>query len=337
MNPLAGRLAAAGLSTVASGGRILVSPYGGRVLGLFPDGETNLLWVNPKTLQPERLADWRAHRAWSNLGGDRVWISPEIDTNVPDPRRFGESYTVPPALDPGDYALSEDAGALVLAQNFTLLWLRTGQMVTLALRRVIRPLEAPSFAVPTGLAAAGYAADTRLTALTPLGKARPAVWNLLQVPGGGEVIARVRPGAQPISFINTARWTANGGTIRTFAQTNASFKWSLRAEQCTGRLMYFLSLEDGRAGLVVRDFPVAGDDAYADCPCHTPAQTGHMCQVYVDDGQLGGFAELESHAPSLGTNSGSSDEAQVTTWGFVGPPGDIHALQDALSINPLSS
>lgn len=331
MKGLAAKLEAAGLRVLIVEDRLLVSPFGGRILGLLPDGETNLYWINPQIFQPESLVAWRAHQCWSNLGGERAWISPEIDTNLPDPKRFEASYSVPPQIDPGNYTWTEEGGTIVLSQSISLRWLRTGLPIELALQRTIQPIDAPPFAVPAGLACAGYSVVSRLAAQAPLGLARPAVWSLIQVPGGGTAIANVRRGVKPVSFINAASWTAAGATIRTEARTTSSFKWSLRASDSVGRLMYHSVLDDHRASLVVRDFPVTADSDYADCPSHTPSDTGHVCQVYVDDGRQGGFAELESHAPSLRVGVREVDESRCSTWGFIGRAAEIAALQSQLS------
>ena len=50
---------------------VIVSEYGGRLLGLFPKNDVfSLLWVNPeiKNVIKSRQRD---------IGGDRYWISPE--------------------------------------------------------------------------------------------------------------------------------------------------------------------------------------------------------------------------------------------------------------------
>jgi len=331
MTDLVSNLEAAGLSVNSLGDRLLVSEFGGRILALLPDGETNLLWINPNTFRRESVSEWRSRKGWSNLGGERAWISPEIDTNVPDPGRFAESYAVPAQIDPGSYTLRREKDGLALSLEFSLRWLRTGQTVGLSLERIIRPAVMPSFSVQEGLSFAGYSLVSRLSALTPLGAARPAVWSLIQTPGGGTVIAKVRPGAQPVSFINAAKWSIADRVIQTQARTETSFKWSLRASQCAGRFMYFEPLADGRAGLVVRDFPVTEDADYSDCPCHTPHDTGHMCQVYVDDGALGGFAELEFHAPSLRHGVRQTNETHCSTWGFIGPAEAIRNLSEELT------
>jgi hypothetical protein len=325
MKKLVDQLEGAGVRAIALyGGRIVVSEFGGRILGLLPDGETNLFWVNPDTVA--QIDQWRRGEGWSNLGGERVWLSPEIDVNVPDPERMMESYAVPPAMDPGQFALREAPGGISLVNELELTWQRTRQRLAFEVERIIRPLENSPVDLSGGVSFTGYELTSKLTSRAPLESARPGLWNLIQVPGGGSVRTSVRPGANPVSVINEARWTIEDRLLTTEGRTKTSFKWSLHASDAGGRFLYHRDLGDGRASLVVRDFPVGEDRDYSDCPCHTPEDTGHMCQVYVDDGGLGGFAELEFHTPALAAGVRESLESSCTALGFTGPADAVRDL-----------
>ncbi len=71
---------------------IRLSPSSGRLIGLFPPGsDENLLWANPEL----------APHGWRNEGGDRTWLTPEIELFIGDLKRPQATYAVPPALDPG--------------------------------------------------------------------------------------------------------------------------------------------------------------------------------------------------------------------------------------------
>lgn len=61
------------------GTRLLVLPFGGRLLGLFPPekGE-NFLWTNPALASPESTSAWLKRDGWLNFGGDRTWLAPEM-------------------------------------------------------------------------------------------------------------------------------------------------------------------------------------------------------------------------------------------------------------------
>ncbi|MFW9894853.1 MAG: DUF6786 family protein [Candidatus Thorarchaeota archaeon] len=79
-------------------GSIIISEYGGRPLGMFPNSKCyNLLWVNPEIKEAIKS---RSHV----IGGDRYWISPERDFFYKNPETF-EDWTCPPALDPANYEI----------------------------------------------------------------------------------------------------------------------------------------------------------------------------------------------------------------------------------------
>ena len=60
----------------SEGGSVLVLPYGARILGLFPDGRSNLLWANPKLMHAKSATEFFQVPGWRNTGGGRTWISP---------------------------------------------------------------------------------------------------------------------------------------------------------------------------------------------------------------------------------------------------------------------
>ncbi len=77
LTKLTADLAAANLQshTISSpsGGTILVTPHGGRVLGAFTDSSAdNLYWVNPELSDPASARQLLAGE--HVLGGDRMWL-----------------------------------------------------------------------------------------------------------------------------------------------------------------------------------------------------------------------------------------------------------------------
>ena len=65
---------------------LLVLPHGGRILGLFPgnSGE-NFFWTPPRP-GCRRFGPGLLHASdqWQNSGGDRTWLTPEVDIFLPD-------------------------------------------------------------------------------------------------------------------------------------------------------------------------------------------------------------------------------------------------------------
>jgi hypothetical protein len=81
-------------------GTAVISEYGGRLLGLFPDEENHtLLWVN-KDLEHTIKNRNR------DIGGDRFWLSPERTFFYKQPESWRGWYC-PESLDPANYRILE--------------------------------------------------------------------------------------------------------------------------------------------------------------------------------------------------------------------------------------
>lgn len=273
MNALQTVLNDVGQAPINLDDRILVLPFGGRVIGLFPCPELNALWVNPALGDAGRAREFLADPGWINLGGDRTWISPEVDTHVRNPGAMMDGYAVPKAVDPAAYeVVAHDRSSVTLASRMAAPFRRSGEVVELTVSRTIERLDAPPFDLPEGTEFAGYRQEAVLTVANP-GKARPGLWSILQVPGGGRIEMPVRAGARPRAFIGTPVYELQGERLRCRVDTEASFKFSLVAGDSRGCMCY-LNDSGPREILLVRRFPVLEAQRYADVSCTAPDDLG---------------------------------------------------------------
>lgn len=340
------RLESAGLTIAELGDRVLISEFGGRILALAPDGETNLFWINPQTFSRNQIQAWRSGEEWPNLGGDRAWISPEMAANVPnwsrfwgnpsapDAADFNAAYHVPPSIDPAHYRLDVADDRVELSTTMRVDWFGSGAPIDLELKREVTLLDLPGLPLQAGITFAGYSVATCLSVRSPLRGARPSVWSLLQVPPGSAIVASTYPGCSPTPWFGQPQWRFSTAGVQSDVRGKESYKWSLRASQCRGLFTSELPLGSDRSSLLVRRFPVEAESAYDDCPPYNLQAKGHLCQVYVDDGQLGGFGEIEFHSPGIRGGAGDQTAGEVrfqsTTWGFVGPADAITELRTSL-------
>ena len=167
--------------------RVVICERGARVLGIFLDSSPNLLWVNP------RLEDVFSKNDW-NIGGLRLWISPERNFFYRRPESF-EEWFCPEGIDPGEYKIAEvNLGKAVfegrIQANDNLLGARLEAQV----RREIKLLESRK----------GFMRLRIVDALVGDYPARVNPWALAQVPisemGAGTVLVPVRRGAEPIHY-----------------------------------------------------------------------------------------------------------------------------------------
>lgn len=99
---------------------ILVTEHWGKVFGPFIDEkDSGALWISPKAADAESLRTMVKQGDWC-IGGDRLWLAPEVQFNIPDRNRWdqGGAYVLPGAIDPGHYSLVKETGNCVtLAQE----------------------------------------------------------------------------------------------------------------------------------------------------------------------------------------------------------------------------
>ncbi len=102
-------------------GALVLMQRGGRLIGAFPKEDSkNTLWTNPQLEKVLNTDEW-------NVGGDRLWISPERDFFYENAEKF-ERWFCPKALDPGNYKLVYSKRDTVALRNvLNLSNLRTGE------------------------------------------------------------------------------------------------------------------------------------------------------------------------------------------------------------------
>ncbi|MBQ7525283.1 MAG: hypothetical protein IJT09_02525, partial [Abditibacteriota bacterium] len=69
----------------SDGSEVLMMSFGGRVLGLFaPDSDENFYWTNTALDSEESAIAAIGDGQFLHTGGDRTWMSPEIDFFMPE-------------------------------------------------------------------------------------------------------------------------------------------------------------------------------------------------------------------------------------------------------------
>ncbi|MBN2580640.1 MAG: hypothetical protein JXB10_16765 [Pirellulales bacterium] len=310
--------------------RLLLLPYGARVLGLFAgDGRENFLWTNPLLETGPTARSLFAGSGWHNTGGDRTWIAPELDTFFRD-ATFTE-YWQPRQLDMSEYAVERAGGGYRLSREMTLHLARSNRDVNLRLTKWFGPAANPLrherdlAAVARSIRYAGYTQRTTLQSLAPEGAEPPAVgiWNLLQLPPGGEMIVPLYCRGTPqkcFGDVPAESLILEDRLLRVKIDFGGSHKIAMKAAVLCGRAGYVYGGGD-RWSLVIRNFFANPSGTYVDVQRHDPEDFGYgfqMCRV--DEVNFGSFCELEYHAPALSALPDpvrSEDVSQV--WAFRGP------------------
>jgi hypothetical protein len=320
-----------GVLALENGATILITQRGGRVFGPFlAKNSASLYWVNPAFADPGAFKATLASGEW-NLGGERVWIAPEVQFNVRDRTDFWNTLHFPPAMDPGTYRLEQvAAGAWRLSQDLALQAYNLADGIkTLHLENVIRPVQNPlrntdRFAeIMDGIIYTGYEQVLTLRENRADGIVSE-VWNLLQLNPGGVMVVPASPRVEYSDYfepVDAAHQVITANHVRLRITGEQRFKVGYKAAYLTGRLAYFNRLDAGRSYLLVRNFfnnPSAG---YAEEPAGRPGRSGHSVHVYNDGGGFGGFGELECMGQTIGGSTGRvASTDQMVLWLYVGDP-----------------
>jgi len=331
---------------VSDSAQMLIVERGGRLFGPFRQtSDPGLFWSSPALASPAALETFIHSGHW-NLGGERLWISPEIQYLVADRTDFWGTVAVPPAMDPGTWTLDVfEPGRVRLNQELTLAAynLASGHKA-LTVERVLRAAPDPLASsrhyaqLLSDVAYSGYEQVVTLSDATT-DAITSQVWNLVQLRAGGQILVPCTPKLEitdynePIDDAHCAQnehWTS-------FRITGVRrYKVGLRAAQTFGRMGYFHPGDGTRAYLIVRNFFNNPSSLYSEEPAHLPGSHGDSIHIYNDGGMFGGFGELEIQGQTIG---GATHRTSVTDqqllWIYEGPPARLAEIAaHLLGISP---
>ncbi|MGC8638291.1 MAG: DUF6786 family protein [Isosphaeraceae bacterium] len=334
------------LCTFPDGTEVLVLAHGGRILGLFAPGSSrNLLWTNPALDSAATARAFFGSEQWHNSGGDRTWLAPEVDFFFPDYPDM-KRYWQPRQLDPGAYRLSQTEFGVSLTNRLAARLSRSREEVDLTIVKTVSPAADPlrheHLITASGIAYAGYTLRTSLEWNSERAGTSPVgLWNLLQLPHGGELLIPTHGRTQPRAYFGTIPdddLHAGDDLVRYRMRASGEQKIGIRAAAATGRMAYRHQTADGHWELVVRNVFVNPSGHYVDIPWNGPAEPGDALQACNVRSGLGQFSEMEYHVPALGPGTGLffvEDVSQV--WAYRGTREQIVDVTRALVTAECSS
>ncbi|HEX7010824.1 MAG TPA: DUF6786 family protein [Phycisphaeraceae bacterium] len=292
----------------AGHGRLLVSEYGARLLACeLPPAADNIFWHNT-ALESADTAPQVLAAAGGSIGGDRLWIAPEISFMWPDLQLARQdsisTYNLPAAMDPAAWKLRQEGPAHALfATTMRLQDHRFKRSLAIEATRQFSIIDRPA-GIPDDLPCLSFAIANQITLTQADPGAVAGGWDLLQVPPTGTLICpTVTPVPSPRSYFNPfgpRHVQSSPHAVRFLIDGRRRIKMGLLAEQTTGRMAYYRALAQGQSSLIVRIFAPQPGEPYADLPLDTTELLGgDTLQAYNDDGSFGGFGEMEYHDPAL--------------------------------------
>lgn len=324
------------------GTAILVLLYGGRLLGLFsPESEENFYWTNTVLNSVESAENFFNSEKWQNTGGDRTWLAPEVDLFFPNFPKL-DKFVQQRSLDPGKYGIEDTPQGLQFVNPLTVNFSRTKENVSLRISKRVGPAKNPLRCErELDLGDVQYAGYTQYTSLELVGDSRNTneqvgLWNLVQMPHGGDLLVPTFGLAKPrhifstIGTIPPEDLIANDNLVRYRMRQVGEHKISVPAVSVTGRLGYLYQTGDKWA-LIIRNFTVNPSGEYVDVPWTDAQYFGYAAQACNVNSGLGKFSELEYHIPAIGRDTGAircDDRAEI--WAFRGTKDQISVVSRTL-------
>ncbi len=347
LHELIANLKAVGKSTelhqTDDGTRLLILPYGGRILGVYaPGSEENFLWTNPALNSIDSARAYYAGDDWQNSGGDRTWLAPEVDFFFPNyPNIDIAGYWQPRSLDPGHYELTKTAAGIKLTNRLDVDAFRSKKRVALEITKSVAAARNPlRYDAAIQFNAVQYAGHTLLTSLRILDPSRndaPLVglWSLTQMPHRGELFIPTYSKIEPRIYFGLVDAPADelvlsDRLVRFKMRAAGEHKIGTRSIVTTGRIGYLYPTADKHA-LVIRNFFVNPSGEYADVPWTELDDRGYSTQACSVNSRWGMFSEMEYHAPAIGGDTGlhyMEDRSQL--WAFRGSREEIMRIAGAL-------
>ena len=336
LSELLGDIAATTYTLTVGDGRLLVVPQGARLLACdlpSADGDAGNLFWHSRVLHDPAMTRKCLDAAGGGLGGDRLWIAPEVAhmwTDLQRARRdpFG-TYIVPSAMDPADYRVVDQSDTHVaLATQIKLIDHRVDKPITLAVDRRFDVIDAPT-GLPAGLKVASFAIRNDLNVVDGNEGAVAGSWDLLQVPPGGTMIypttSLVENPRCYFDPFDDQHVCSTERCVRINIDGKKQFKLGLPPAKVTGRAGYYR--RRGRdTALIVRILTVLPGEPYVDLPRDTDERFGgDAIQVYNDDSG-DSFGELEYHDAAIVVGRTSPRRISTSVTHVLAGPDDAVKL-----------
>ena len=324
---------------IGDGWHIVVTQHGGHVFGPFseeyPEG---IFWI-PESIRDEnaykRLVD---ERIW-NTGGDRIWIAPEIQFNIKDRSRFRETLNQPKTMDPGCFTMERRGDRVYLSQSLNMESYNTVEgTIHLDFQRMVHKAENPlrkladADALMEGLSYCGYEQVLDLQASSQQDIYAES-WDLLQIrPKGTLFIPMYRPtcGTDHYEPVGNHEYCVENGVCLKITG-DSRYKIAYKAASLTGRFGYLADSETDDSYLIIINYPNNPSALYSEEPPLIAGDTGYSIHVYNDDGNSGGFAEMECNMQTIGRPTGIDRSIErVVKWVFAGPKDKLLAVAGVL-------
>jgi Family of unknown function (DUF6786) len=321
--------------------KIIIMQLGGRILGPFFNDSRSILWMNPAWSSTSSWSKFLADKNW-NIGGERVWIAPEIQFCIQDRCNPAQSYSLPKEMDPANYLLTRPHTQTIHLSTDMILdtYNYTSKQQHLTLERTISPAANPLHQfknheqLDEKVDYCGYTHTINLK--TPLlSSVLSETWDLMQIRQGGTIILPLMR-KTPLGWYYRPKTDScmqtEDSVSAIFMQPENLFKFGVPSAYCSGRVGYLYHKENSTIwSMLIRNYFVNPSGSYSEEPFDSPGDSGYAFHLYNSGDAEIQFGEIECQGEAIGTDPKkiqSSDK--MLTWFFQGNLTDLIKIASIL-------
>lgn len=322
---------------MSNGWKSIITQYSGRLLGPFKNDEAeSVLWIHSAMKDADSFRSFVENRQL-HLGGERLWINPELRFYCKAPELFDETYTVQDQIDPGHYELNREGDTVSLKMSLTLDDLNNGEHKDMYVERryasAENPLKYISALKDLDVDYCGFTQDIELRDQSPEYKLELEPWILTQVnPDGGKFVTPFFGDFEFVDYYTPVEDMQRicDGYAETDVTGDRKYKVAYRAANTFGRMAFVKPTAEGWH-LMIRNYYNDPSVAYCSEPWGELGNRGCSTFYYNDDLSNGGFAEFENGCVTVGGDTGRSVSHNTTSlWFFFGKQEEIGRIMKAL-------
>lgn len=326
------------LMSLTDGFSLIITQHAGRIFAFDENGHS-LYWMNARLAHAEDFVNYLHAKEW-NMGGERIWIAPEIQYNIRDRHDFWNTHSIPTDIDPAHYRLSEDNNKVKLSQDMSLEAFNISSGIkNLSIERIIRKIDNPLRDLKqfTDLMSevhyAGYEQTVQLTETNDTSIYSES-WNLVQLEPDGMLYLPVTASPEVATYFGNPPQdaiSADNHCVRLAITGTQQYKVGFKSLMMTGRMAYLKIREDESASLLIRNFDNNPSAFYSEEPPDEVGKRGFSVHIYNDDGNIGGFGEMECSGQAIGADTGRhSSQDTFRMWLFTGKNQALETIAELL-------
>ena len=311
------------------GPQLILSPdLSARVIGASIGGarDENLMWVDKTILDGSY---WEQEPLFWNAGGLRTWLAPE-DLFFVNAEKDADSWFVPGELDPRPFSVVSTTPIEARFRADIDLEANIGKPYRLTLDRRIALLSSSPVDLPDDVEYMGIEQEHSFTSRMDevIGVDLPYIclWSLLQLNPSGTILVPLREGYDPqaayreyFNPLGDRLQISENDIISVKIDGLYRSKIGIRPEAGGRGLAYMRDDGDGSGVLFVKLFEIDPEGVYVDKPWGTDSKYGDAIELYNDDGNMGGFCEIECHGPAKQVARGETQSHLMRLHIFRGP------------------